>query len=145
MVAIVRSSKIAVLAMFGSLGAGCVISGGAMYHGHGRHDLGAVDAAVVVGRPAPVYVAPAPVVVYQPPVEQVFVVRAAPPPLRVEARPRMPGAGYVWVSGSWAHQHGNWVWVAGRWDRPPRARAVWVPNRWERRGSEFHLVVGGWH
>src|SRR3954453_13977854 len=102
MKAATRSAQLAALAIFGSLGAGCVVSGGAAYHGHGHHDAGVIDAAVIVNRPGPVYIAPpppppTPVIVYQEPprAEQVLIVRAAPPPVRVEARPHVPGAGFV--------------------------------------------------
>jgi hypothetical protein len=148
-----RLSQLAVAAVFASLAGGCVIGGS--YAEYDRHHHGVIDAAVVVDRPAPVYVAPAPVyvappppapvVVYQAPPEQVLVVQAAPPPVRVEVRPRMPAPGFVWVGGCWAVQRGQWVWVSGRWDRPPHAHAVYAPSHWERRGTEFHLVVGGWH
>jgi hypothetical protein len=143
-----RLSQLAAAAIFASLAGGCVIGGSYAEYGHRHH--GVIDAAVVVDRPAPVYIAPpppppTPVVVYQAPPEQVLVVRTAPPPIRYEARPRMPAPGFVWVSGYWAVQRGNWVWVAGRWDRPPRPHAIWVPHHWEKRGTEFHLTVGGWH
>jgi len=46
-----------------------------------------------------------------------------PPPLRYEVRTPMPGEGYAWVDGYWGVNSGRYVWVPGRWDRPPYAGA----------------------
>ena len=113
---------------------------------------------VVVNRPAP-----PPVVVYRqippppprgqeiivqqaPPMqEQVTVIRQAPPPVIVERRPNAPGRDFIWLPGYWVLHQNRWVWVSGRWDRPPHPGAVWVPHHWEHVGPEFHFTVGVWH
>jgi len=48
-----------------------------------------------------------------------------PPPLRYERRPPPPGEGYAWVDGYWGARDGQYVWVPGRWDRPPYPGAYW--------------------
>ena len=70
--------------------------------------------------------------------------RVGPPAPIVETRIVSPGPGFVWVPGFYRRERGAYVWVPGRWDRPPRARAVWVPARWvhDRRG--WYVVEGHW-
>lgn len=72
------------------------------------------------------------------------VVRVAPPRVRVEHRGRAPGRDYVWIGGYQRWDGHAYVWVPGRWDRPPRPRAVWVAPRWrhDRRGYVF--IEGHW-
>ena len=63
-----------------------------------------------------------------------------PPPPRYGVVGYAPGPGYVWTEGFW-DRHGNqWVWVGGRWLRPPHGRGVWVAPAWreERGGWRFH-------
>jgi hypothetical protein len=71
-------------------------------------------------------------------------VRVGPPDPIVETRIVAPGPGYIWVPGYHTWNGSAYVWAPGRWDRPPRPRAVWVPARWvhERRG--WYLVEGHW-
>jgi hypothetical protein len=72
------------------------------------------------------------------------IVKIAPPRAVVEKRPARPGAEYVWIPGyhNWdGHAH---VWVAGRWERPPRAHQVWVAHKWEHRKGGYVLVEGHW-
>ncbi|HEY2845736.1 MAG TPA: hypothetical protein VGJ09_18900, partial [Bryobacteraceae bacterium] len=56
-----------------------------------------------------------------------YYASAPPPPIRVETRGASPGAGFAWVDGYWGYRQGNYAWVSGRWERPPRARARWEP------------------
>jgi hypothetical protein len=71
-------------------------------------------------------------------------VRVGPPAPIVETRLIAPAPGYVWVAGYHRWNGAGYVWVPGRWERPPRPRAVWVPGHWvqERRGWFF--VEGRW-
>src|SRR5471030_323124 len=71
-------------------------------------------------------------------------VRVGPPSPIVEARIVAPGSGYVWVSGYHMWNGSAYVWTAGRWDRPPRARARWVPARWAHDRRGWYLVDGHW-
>lgn len=67
-------------------------------------------------------------------------VRFAPPPPRYAVVGVAPGPGYVWAEGFWDWRGGRYVWVTGRWMRPPHPGAVWVPAGWVegRRGYGFH-------
>lgn len=47
------------------------------------------------------------------------VVRVGPPAPIVETRPVAPGPGFVWIAGYHRWDGGRYVWVPGRWDRPP--------------------------
>jgi hypothetical protein len=71
-------------------------------------------------------------------------VRSGPPPLRAEVVARSPGADYVWVPGYYAYERGGYVWVAGHYERPPRARARWVRPHWERDRRGWYFVEGHW-
>ena len=51
-------------------------------------------------------------------------VASAPPPMLDEPPPPQPAPDVYWTGGYWAWQ-GTWVWVSGRWLKPPRP----PPNR----------------
>jgi hypothetical protein len=74
---------------------------------------------------------------------EVFV-RIAPPRPIVETRVVAPGPGYVWVGGYHSWNGNAYVWVPGRWDRPPRPHARWVAHHWVRRHGGYVLVEGHW-
>ena len=67
------------------------------------------------------------------------IVGFAPPAPRYAVVGVAPGPGYVWTEGFYDYRGGGYVWVSGRWMRPPRPRAVWVPGAWVQghRGYEF--------
>jgi hypothetical protein len=71
-------------------------------------------------------------------------VRVGPPAPIVETRLVAPGPGYVWIAGYHRWNGATYAWVPGRWERPPRPRAVWVAGHWiqERRG--WYFVDGHW-
>ncbi len=70
--------------------------------------------------------------------------RTAPPPPRAVGFVGVaPGPGYVWTDGYWAWRN-NWVWVPGRWVRPPRPRAVWVPGYRSEHGRGYRYHEGHW-
>jgi hypothetical protein len=72
-------------------------------------------------------------------------VRVAPPAPVVEARVVSPGPGFVWVPGYQRWDGGAYIWVPGRWARPPRPRARWVPGHWvQNRRSGWYFVEGRW-
>ena len=85
-------------------------------------------------------------VVLPPPGEGVVWVRVGPPPRREEVivERERPGPEFVWINGYYRWDGAVYAWVPGRWERPPRARAVWVTGRWyhERRG--WYWVEGHW-
>jgi hypothetical protein len=72
-------------------------------------------------------------------------VRTRPPAPIVETRPAPRHHGYVWRPGYHRWDGHRYVWVGGRWVRPPYARARWASGRWqhhERHG--WHWVPGHW-
>ena len=71
-------------------------------------------------------------------------VRVRPPAPIVEVRPVAPGPHVVWVPGYYRWSGADYVWVPGRWERPPRPRAVWVPAHWTHNRRGWYLVQGHW-
>lgn len=69
------------------------------------------------------------------------VVYDAPPPRRVETVTVRPG--FVWISGRWVQNNGQWVWMDGRWERE-RTGYAWSDGQWERRGNQWIWVEGRW-
>lgn len=70
----------------------------------------------------------------------------APPPLRIEDQPPLPGTGYLWTPGYWAWNTGadEYVWVAGRWSLPPRVGYLWTPAWWDFDGGYYRFNNGYW-
>jgi len=67
-----------------------------------------------------------------------------PPPPRYGVVGVAPGPAYIWTDGWWDLRGHNWVWVQGRWVRPPRHGAVWVRPEWRREGDRWRLRRGYW-
>jgi hypothetical protein len=65
------------------------------------------------------------------------VVPDQPPPNRAETPGKPPGPEYTWVSGYYTYRNGQWIWVSGHWDAPPRIGATWIEGHW-------HRTTGGW-
>ncbi len=75
----------------------------------------------------------------------VSIVVRRPPPERVEVEGTAPGTGYVWIRGHYAWQADDYVWVAGRWDRPPQSNyRRWQPGHWAHARSGWYWVEGRW-
>ena len=72
------------------------------------------------------------------------VIRIAPPPPVVERRPPPPERGFVWIAGYQRWDGGHYVWVPGRWERPPHPHAVWVAHRWVHKHGTWVMVEGHW-
>ncbi|MGA2251570.1 YXWGXW repeat-containing protein [Terracidiphilus sp.] len=72
------------------------------------------------------------------------VVRIAPPVAVVEHPGPRPGPGYEWVAGYHRWDGARYVWVPGRYDRPPHAGAHWVAHRWVHRNGGYVLQEGHW-
>jgi hypothetical protein len=70
-------------------------------------------------------------------------VRVGPPPPRVEAVLVAPGPRYVWMPGYYRWD-GAYTWVPGRYELPPRPRAVWVAPHWARHPRGWYYVEGRW-
>ncbi len=66
------------------------------------------------------------------------VIRVRPPaPVRVGVVGVAPGPGYVWIDGYHEYRRNRYVWVEGRWARPPHRNWAWVP-------AHYRPVRGGW-
>lgn len=72
------------------------------------------------------------------------VVVGPPPPPLYGPVGYAPGPGYVWTDGFYDLRGGRWVWVGGRWARPPRPNYVWVKPYWEQRGRAYRFHQGHW-
>jgi hypothetical protein len=73
-----------------------------------------------------------------------FIVRR-PPPARVEVRVAPPGPADVWIGGYYAWQRGDYVWIGGRWDRPPQPMyRRWAPGHWVHARQGWYWVEGRW-
>lgn len=77
-------------------------------------------------------------------VAQTVVRIAPPPPVRVGVVGVAPAPGYVWVGGYQRWNGTGYVWVPGRWVRPPRAGVIWVSPRWARSGGGWVFYKGYW-
>jgi hypothetical protein len=71
-------------------------------------------------------------------------VRVEPPVGSHESGVIAPGPGFVWIEGYHLWNGGEFVWVPGRWVRPPQPRAVWVPAHWEHDRHGWFMVGGYW-
>jgi|SRR5579862_5173987 len=72
------------------------------------------------------------------------VVKLAPPKVVVEKRGPAPGAGYVWIAGYQNWDGNRYVWVPGRWEKPPHEGARWEPHKWVKRKDGWALQEGRW-
>ncbi|HEY8258640.1 MAG TPA: hypothetical protein VIG08_13370 [Gemmatimonadales bacterium] len=78
-----------------------------------------------------------------PPPGRVYVVEG-PPPVREEVIPGEPGPTYIWVPGYWSRAPRGYVWVAGRYEVPPRARRAYVPGQRRHARGGWYFVEGHW-
>ena len=74
---------------------------------------------------------------------QVYV-HIGPPVAVVEHPGPPPGRDFVWVSGYHRWDGNRYVWVPGRYERPPHGHHVWVAHHWEHRHDGWVLVEGHW-
>jgi len=68
----------------------------------------------------------------------------APPPMRVETRPRRPGRNVVWIGGAWDRHEDRWAWTPGRWEVPARRGSIWVRSQYRREGRAYRYEPGHW-
>jgi hypothetical protein len=78
------------------------------------------------------------------PVSGRLYVRTGPPVRVVEVRSVAPGPGFVWIEGYHRWDGRGYLWVPGRWERAPRARAAWVPGHWAQDRRGWYWVDGRW-
>src|SRR5580698_2307487 len=65
------------------------------------------------------------------------VVNIRPPRVIVEHRAVRPSPHHVWIGGYHRWDGRAYVWESGRWEVPPRERAVWVAPRWQHRHDGY--------
>ncbi len=75
-----------------------------------------------------------------------FDIHIGPPAPRAEVIVPAPYPGAVWIAGyhRWDYATGAYIWVPGRWDRPPHPGWVWHGARYPRRGGRYGFVDGHW-
>ncbi|GEM_PF-1277891 len=56
-----------------------------------------------------------------------------------------PSSAYVWMSGHWTSEGGQWTWVAAHWELPPARSAVWVAGHWAPDAGKWVWVNGAWN
>lgn len=75
----------------------------------------------------------------------VQIVHTAPPPPRaviVETRPAPPDQ--IWSDGYWDYRGSSWIWVDGRYVRPPEPRSTWVRPEYRRVDEGWRYVPAHW-
>jgi hypothetical protein len=77
------------------------------------------------------------------PSQAIVVTQAPPTALSEPALPR-PSAQHVWIPGYYTWRDNRYLWIAGRWELPPRSDATWVPPRWERESGGYRFYEGYW-
>ena len=70
--------------------------------------------------------------------------RQPPPPLRYERRPPYRVRGMPGWTDTGELGGGRYVWVAGRWDRPPYAGAYWSHPHYDHYPDGWHYHEGHW-
>jgi len=56
-----------------------------------------------------------------------------------------PSPEYVWMSGHWNSDAGQWKWTAGHWELPPSRSAVWVSGHWVPANGSWAWTNGAWN
>jgi hypothetical protein len=56
-----------------------------------------------------------------------------------------PSEGYVWMSGHWTSEGGQWKWLAAHWELPPSRSATWVSGHWVSSSGSWAWVNGAWN
>lgn len=74
----------------------------------------------------------------------VIIKTAPPPPVSVAIVGRAPSSLYVWRPGYYHGSGGRYVWVAGRWVKPPHRGMVWVAPAWQQGPKGYVYVAGRW-
>jgi WXXGXW repeat (2 copies) len=72
----------------------------------------------------------------------------APAPQPTAQSPVMgpePSADYVWMSGRWSQDNGQWKWIAAHWELPPSRSATWVDGHWAASNGAWVWVNGAWN
>src|SRR5207253_2328005 len=68
---------------------------------------------------------------------------AAPPPYYDEDPGYAPYDSAIWIHGYWRWR-GEWIWIRGRWSRPPMFGYEWCEPYYEARPGVVVIVEGHW-
>jgi hypothetical protein len=72
-------------------------------------------------------------------------VNIGPPPVVVERHVvASPGRGYIWQDGYQMWNGHRYVWVAGRWVRPPHRHSRWSTGTWRQTTRGYYYTPGYW-
>jgi hypothetical protein len=80
---------------------------------------------------------------YDAPPDGPVIVEAPPAPM-VEEIPPEPWVGAVWVDGYWNWTGHTYIWVRGRYLRPPRVGLIWYHGGYVRTARGYVYVRGRW-
>lgn len=69
----------------------------------------------------------------------------SPAPAESQVTGTAPSPAYVWMSGHWNSEGGQWQWVAPRWELPPSRSAVWIEGHWVPSGNSWVWSNGAWN
>jgi hypothetical protein len=72
------------------------------------------------------------------------VIRVGPPAPVVEHPGPPPEHGFIWIGGYHRWDGAHYIWVPGRYERPPHPGAHWVAHRYVRRNGGWVFVEGHW-
>ena len=56
-----------------------------------------------------------------------------------------PSPAYVWMSGHWNQDAGQWKWIAPHWELPPSRSAIWIEGHWVASGATWVWSNGAWN
>jgi hypothetical protein len=70
---------------------------------------------------------------------------SSPAPVESQVTGSAPSPGYVWMSGHWNQESGQWKWIAAHWELPPSRSAVWIEGHWMASGSSWVWSNGAWN
>jgi len=68
-----------------------------------------------------------------------------PAPADSQVTGTAPSPAYVWMTGHWNSEGGQWQWVAPHWELPPSRSAVWIEGHWVASGSSWVWSNGAWN
>lgn len=73
-----------------------------------------------------------------------YVVATAPPPPRAEIVIMAPSPRHVWVPGYYDYRGGNYVYMQGSYQIPPRGRTSYNQGQWQQTSRGYKRGRGHW-
>lgn len=68
-----------------------------------------------------------------------------PPPPQTQVVVIQQEPDSIWIPGCWEYGLQGYVWIPGRWVRPPPYRRHYMAPHWGRRGGTYVYIRGYWH